>query len=70
MSKLSDLLGGTLRSNTVQFNALAAVLWFLSTIGETSFVSQNPEYSAILGGVVAIVNLVLRAKTKKPLAER
>lgn len=70
MSRLSDLLGGMLRSNTMQFNAAGAVVWFLTVLMNADFVSSNPEYTAILGGLMAIVNMVLRAKTKKPLAER
>lgn len=70
MSKLSDLLGGMLRSNTMQFNFGAAILWFLGALSESELLTDNPEWMAILGGVTAIVNIFLRAKTKKPLAER
>lgn len=70
MSKLSDLLGGMLRSNTMQFNFGAAILWFLGALSESKLLTDNPEWMAILGGVTAIVNIFLRAKTKKPLAER
>lgn len=70
MSKLSDLLGGMLRSNTMQFNFGAAILWFLGALSESELLTDNPEWMAILGGVTAVVNIFLRAKTKKPLAER
>jgi len=70
MSRLTDLLGGMLRSNTMQFNTAAAVVWFLTVLMESDFVSSNPEYTAIAAGVMAIVNMVLRMKTKKPLEER
>jgi hypothetical protein len=33
-------------------------------------IQSNPEYIAILGGVQALVNVLLRFKTEKPLAER
>lgn len=70
MSRLSTLLGGALKSNTMQFNFGAAVLWFLGVLSDASFVTDNPSTTAMLGGIVALVNLLLRAKTTKPLAER
>ena len=70
MSRLSNLLKGTLKSNTVQFNFGVAVLWFLGVLSDASFVTDNPQTTAVLGGIVALVNLFLRAKTKKPLKDR
>jgi hypothetical protein len=61
---------GALKSNTVQFNGGVAVLWLLDVLGETNLISDNAEYGAIFGGVVALVNILLRFKTKKPLEER
>lgn len=70
MSKLLQLLKGAAKSNTVQFNGAAIVLWLLSQLGEVNFITDNPEYSALLAGAVALVNLLLRFKTSKPLSER
>lgn len=74
MSRLSEALKsvllGAVKSNTMQFNFGAAVLWFLGVLSDASFVTDNPEYTAILAGVVAVVNMFLRAKTTKPLSER
>jgi hypothetical protein len=54
----------------MRVNLGAGLLWFLSVLSGASFVTDNPEYTAILAGVMAIVNMVLRAKTTKPLSER
>lgn len=61
---------GAFKSNTVQFNGGAALLWFLSVLMDADFVKDNPEYSAIAAGIMALVNILLRFKTKKPLEER
>lgn len=61
---------GALKSNTVQFNGAAAIIWFLEVLGQTNFIGDNADFSAILAGVVALVNILLRAKTSKPLNER
>lgn len=74
MSKFSTalrkVLGGAVKSNTMQFNFTAAVLWFLDVLGDTSYVADDPNKTAVLVGLVALINMVLRAKTKKPLSER
>lgn len=70
MSRLSSLLRGASKSTTVRFNVLAGFLWFLGVLSDASFVTENPEWMGILGGVTAIVNLFLRAKTTKPLKDR
>jgi hypothetical protein len=63
-------LFGAAKSNTVQFNGVVALLWFLDVLGDTSIIADNPEYTSVLGGVMALVNILLRFKTKKPLEER
>lgn len=71
MSKASSFLRliiGAARSNTVQVNGLFAAVW--GAILQMDVVQSNPEYVAILGGVQALVNILLRFKTEKPLAER
>jgi len=71
MSKASSFLRvilGGLRSNTVQVNGLLAVIW--SALLNSDMITSNPEYTAILGGVSALVNIILRAKTDKALSER
>ena len=73
MSRLSVLLRsfkGATKSTTVRFNVLAGLLWFLGVLSDASFVTENPEWMGILGGITAIVNLFLRAKTTKPLKDR
>jgi hypothetical protein len=71
MSKASSFLRliiGAAKSNTIQFNSLMAAIW--AAILQMDAVQSNPEYLAILGGIQALVNLLLRAKTKKALADR
>jgi len=70
MSQLSSLLRGATKSTTVRFNVLAGLLWFLGALSDASFVNENPEWMGILGGITAIVNLILRVKTTKPLEDR
>lgn len=70
MSRLSDLIGGILRSNTVQFNGGVMLLWLLDQVSQTEWLQSNPEYAAIAAGLVALVNMLLRFKTKKPLSQR
>jgi hypothetical protein len=61
---------GIFKSNTIQFNGSVALLWFLDVLSQTNFIGNNPEYASLLTGIVALVNILLRFKTKKPLAER
>lgn len=71
MSKVStflDIMKGALKSNTVQVNSLLAIIW--SAVLNSEMIQSNPEYTAVLGGISAIINIFLRFKTKKPLAER
>lgn len=62
------IMRGALRSNTVQVNGILAAIW--AALGSSETVTSNPEYTAIFGGIAAIVNIFLRFKTKTPLAER
>jgi hypothetical protein len=64
-------LRGALRSSTVQFNSIAAiVLYLLAEAGKLDAIADDPQYAAILAGVIALVNVVLRFKTSQPLEER
>lgn len=67
-SAFGRLLLGAFRSNTNQFNGLLAVIW--TALYQSDFIQQDPEVVAILGGLQALVNIFLRFKTKKPLADR
>jgi hypothetical protein len=68
MSTFLQILKGAAKSNTVQVNSLLAIIW--SAVLNSEMIQSNPEYTAILGGVSALINIFLRFKTKKPLAER
>jgi len=71
MSKASSFLRvlmGGLKSNTVQVNSILAVIW--GAVLNSDVISTNPEYTAILGGVSALINIFLRVKTEKPLSQR
>lgn len=70
MSKLGKLLLGAVKSDTMKFNVGAAIVWFLTVLADSNFIGENPELTAIVGGVMALVNMILRAKTTKPLTER
>ncbi len=65
-----DMLKGAAKSSTVQFNLAATVLWVLGVVMASDFVRDNPDYLAIAAGVQGLVNVLLRFKTSKPLAER
>lgn len=65
-----ELLKGTAKSNTVQFNVAAAALWILGALMGADFVKSNPDLIAILAGIQSVINLLLRMKTSKPLSER
>ena len=64
------MISGLLRSNTMQFNFGAGVLWFLGILLEIDFIKNNPEWVAILAGITAIINILLRLKTNKAISER
>lgn len=71
MSKASSFvrsLLGALKSNTVQVNSIFAAIW--GALVNSELVQNNPEYVAIAAGVQAVLNILLRFKTDKPLAER
>lgn len=66
--KLLQLMLKAGKSNTIQFNGI--FLGILAALMDTEFIKTNPEYTAIIMGVQAIANILLRLKTKKPIAER
>jgi hypothetical protein len=71
MSKASSFLRtllGAAKSNTVQLNGIFAIIW--GALVQSDFIQSNPEYVAIAAGIQAVLNILLRFKTKKPLAER
>lgn len=68
MSKLVELMVGAAKSNTVQFNAVFLAIW--AAVLNTEFVQSNPDLTQALVGVQAIINLLLRFKTKVPLSQR
>jgi hypothetical protein len=65
-----DFLKKMLKSKTMQFNGGAAILWFLGVLMEADFIRDNPELTAMLAGVVALINMLLRLKTNKPISEK
>ena len=68
MSKFLQILKGAAKSNTVQINALLAIIW--TAVLNSDMIQSNPDYAAILGGISALINVILRFKTSKPLADR
>ena len=68
MSTFVKLIVGAAKSNTVQFNSIMVAIW--AALAQMEFIQSNPDYLAVLGGIQAIVNIFLRAKTDKPLTQR
>lgn len=68
MSSFLKAILGAAKSNTVQFNSIMLAIW--AAIAQSEFIQSNPEYAAIIGGIQAVINLVLRAKTSQPLSTR
>ena len=69
---LGKLIRGALKSNTVQMNGgfLGILFALMQSDIFNDIVSKNPEWAAIALGVQSLLNIFMRAKTKKPLAER
>jgi hypothetical protein len=68
MSKFLQLLKGAAKSNTVQINGILLAIWAAVLNSET--IQANPDMVQIMAGVSALVNILLRFKTKKALADR
>lgn len=68
MSTFVKLLKGAAKSNTVQINAILLAIW--TAVMNTELIQSNPDLVQIMAGVQAVVNILLRFKTKKPLSER
>ena len=57
------------QSKTVWFNLLSGVSSVLATIVEKDWVAEHPEAIAVIGGVVAAINIALRFVTDKPVSK-
>lgn len=68
MSTFVKLLKGAAKSNTVQINAILLAIW--TAVMNTELIQSNPDLVQIMAGVQAVINILLRFKTKKPLSER
>lgn len=68
MSTFSQLIRGAARSNTVQLNSIFLMIW--AALGTSDLVQNNPDLAAVFAGVQAVVNILLRFKTKVPLDQR
>ena len=68
MSSLVRLIKGALKSNTVQVNGVLLAIW--TAIMNTEMIQSNPDLVQIMAGVSALVNILLRFKTSKPLSQR
>lgn len=68
MSKFLELIKGAARSNTVQINAILLAVW--TAVMNSEIIQANPDLVQVMAGVQALVNIILRFKTKKPLSER
>lgn len=68
MSKFLQIIKGAAKSNTVQFNAIFLAIW--AAVVNTDFVQSNPDLVQIVAGIQAVVNILLRFKTDKPISQR
>jgi len=68
MSKFLQLITGAAKSNTVQVNSILLAIW--TAVINTEMIQSNPDLVQVMAGVSAIINIILRFKTKKPIAER
>ena len=64
------MLKGALKSKTIWWNVLLAVLGGLELIGSHMAVLWGQEVAAAILMVGALANLVLRAITTQPLSEK
>jgi len=68
MSTFLTLIKGAAKSNTVQINGILFAIW--SAVMNTEMIQSNPDLVQIMAGVSALVNIILRFKTKVPISER
>ena len=68
MSTFISLIKGAARSNTVQINGILLAIW--TAVMNTEMIQSNPDLVQVMGGVMALVNIILRFKTKVPVSER
>ena len=52
------------QSKTIWFNVLSFVVSSLTALVNGDWIQENPESAAIVSGVIAIINIVLRKITK------
>jgi len=68
MSKFLAFVKQAAKSNTVQVNSLLLAIWTAAM--NTEMIQSNPDLVQVMGGAMALVNILLRFKTKKPISER
>lgn len=55
------------QSKTIWFNVLTFVVSSLTALVNGDWIQENPETAAIVSGVIALINIVLRKITDKGL---
>lgn len=68
MSTFLKLITHAAKSNTVQINSILFAIW--AAVMNTEMIQSNPDLVQIMAGVSALVNILLRFKTKVPISER
>lgn len=68
MSRFLELVIGAAKSNTIQINSLFLVLW--QTLIDSQMIQSNPELVKVMVGLQAVVNILLRFKTKVAISQR
>lgn len=63
-----DIMGKRLlKSKTFWVNALTGLVSVGTFLMNSEFITSNPEVVAVIGTVIAVVNIVLRLVTKEPI---
>lgn len=55
------------KSMTLNFNAMAIVVFILDMLAGTDIIKNNPDYAMM---ITALMNILLRFKTKAPVSEK
>jgi hypothetical protein len=55
------------QSKTIWINVLAFIVSSLTALTNGDLIADNPEVAAIVGGIVAAINIVLRKITKEEI---
>jgi len=70
MAKIALLITKALRSRTLIVNYAVLIAGTLTLWTGSDVITDNPEVAAVMGSILAGVNIVLRLLTTKPLEDK